>query len=244
MTRTRVLALAAFVLLLGALGLLVLRHGDDPAVRARAPVLPTPPPVAPAAPQPAEPPVADSEPQAPVAPLPVEPAPEGHGDPFAEAWSTVDLEEVRAALPDNRYWQDHAPTTDERVLREREEARASQNELYGKVLSGTGTEEEIRAYFEQRQRGSTDAIQFADYLLERHEGDFTERDQELLHLARRLHLARLQEIPRRLDEALARKRQQDEARAAWLADEARFRGESGAAAASREGPPDSDTDAP
>jgi hypothetical protein len=242
MTRARTLALAALVLaLLVALGFLVLRRGEGPAVRAATPDLPTPAPVAPPR---AEPPVADSEPQQPVAPLPAAPAPEEHGDPFAEAWSTVDLEEVRAALPDNRYWQDHAPTTDERVLREREEARALTNELYGKVLSGTGTEEEIRAYFEQRQRASTDAIQFADYLLERHEGDLTERDQELLHLARRLHLARLQEVPRRLDEALVRKRQQDEARAAWLADEARFRGKPDAAEPSQARSPDSESDAP
>ena len=41
-------------------------------------------------------------------------------------------------------------------------------------------------------------------------------------LARRMHLSRLEEVPRKVEEAFARKRQQDEARAAWLADEAEF----------------------
>jgi hypothetical protein len=44
----------------------------------------------------------------------------------------------------------------------------------------------------------------------------------LLELAQRLHLARLAELPRKLVEAHERKRAQDEARAAWLADEAEF----------------------
>jgi hypothetical protein len=217
-TLLRGLALAALVLALG-LGVRALLRSRTPA----APRASAPP--SPAAPEPAAavPPVAATPPLRPStaeAPLP------GADEPDAfPLGSNVDLEAVREALPDNSYWETSAPTQDERVLREREEARARWNEAYGKVLSGTATDAEIREYYAHRERTSTDAIQFVDTLLEHHEGELTERDLELLHVARRLHLARLQEIPRRLEEAQARKRTQDEARAAWLADEARFRGD-------------------
>ncbi len=185
--------------------------------------MPAPDPVAerPAtAADPAAPAPGGAEPDPP--PGPAASAARAEADLPEPLWAEVDLEEVRAALPENLYWQTAAPTRDERVLREREEEKARRNDLYGKVLSGTGTEEEIRAYFEQRQRLSGDYIQFTDYLLEHQLGRLTEQDQELLHLARRLHLARLQEIPRRLQEALERKRAQDAAREAWLAEEAEF----------------------
>jgi hypothetical protein len=51
----------------------------------------------------------------------------------------------------------------------------------------------------------------------------------LLQLARRLHLARLEEIPRSLEQALERKSQQDEARARWQADERAFNADDTAA---------------
>jgi hypothetical protein len=162
-------------------------------------------------------------------PVPTAPAPEvaaqepiGEPDLPGESWTGVDLDEVRAALPENLYWETAAPTQDPRLLREREEEKERRNVLYGKVLSGTGTDAEILAYFEQRQRLSTDYIQFTDYVLEHYEARLSEQDLELVHLARRLHLARLQEIPRRLQEARDRKRAQDAAREAWLADEAEF----------------------
>ena len=136
----------------------------------------------------------------------------------------VDLEEVRAALPDNLYWQTAAPTDDPAVLEEREREKEFRNEQYGKILSGTGTEAEILDYYDHRMRASTDYVQFADYLLEHYGSDLTDQDQTLLHVARRLHLARLEEIPRRLQEARERKAAQDEARRAWLEEEREFRG--------------------
>jgi hypothetical protein len=90
------------------------------------------------------------------------------------------------------------------------------------VLSGTGTDDEIRAYYAHRQRVSADYAAFATFVLDRFEKSLPERDVALLELARKLHLARLEEIPRRLEEAFARKRTQDAAREAWLADEAAF----------------------
>jgi hypothetical protein len=137
-------------------------------------------------------------------------------------WGVVDLEEVRAALPRNRYFEMAIPTEDLRVIQQREDERARWNVEYGKVLSGTGSEPEIQAYYEHRQRLSADYVEFVSYLLDHYGDRIPERDVGLLELARRLHLARLQEIPRQIQVALDRKRAQDEARAAWLADEAAF----------------------
>ena len=144
------------------------------------------------------------------------------GDVIAAAWAKVDLEEVRRAMPDNRYWQMSAPTKDEAEIERRERERDRWNEEYGKVLSGTGSEQEIRDYYDERARLSGDYVEFTTYLLDHYGNVLTERDVSLLQLARRLHLARLEEIPRSLETALERKGQQDEARARWQADERAF----------------------
>jgi hypothetical protein len=125
-------------------------------------------------------------------------------------------------MPDNLYWRVALPTQDERVLREREDERARWNVEYGKVLSGNASEEEIHAYYAHRQRLSADYVEFTSYVLEHHGDELSEQDVELLELARRLHLARLEEYPRQTQAALERKLEQDRAREAWLADEAEF----------------------
>jgi hypothetical protein len=140
----------------------------------------------------------------------------------ANPWASVDFEAAREALPDNVYWQLAAPTDDPRLQDEREREKARRNEQYGKLLSGTGTEAEIQDYYEYRQRMSSDYVRFVDWVLEHHGADLEERDLELLHTARRLHMARLREIPKRLQEAFDRKREQDAAREAWLRDEMAF----------------------
>lgn len=156
------------------------------------------------------------------------PAGEGGPPPDAEAmqgsWDGVDLEAVRTALPDNLYWKLSLPTDDPQVLEWRESERARWNVEYGKVLSGTGSEEEIRAYYDHRARLAGDNIEFATYLIDHHGEALPERDLGLLHLARRLNLARLEEIPRKMQEALERKQAQDAARAAWWADQQIFEG--------------------
>jgi len=144
------------------------------------------------------------------------------GDAIAAAWATVDLDAVRRALPDNRYWLEAAPTTDEALIEARAADRRQRNVEYGKVLSGTGTDAEVRAYYDDRARLSGDYVEFATYLLDNYEATLPPRDVALLQLARRMHLSRLEEIPRRMQEALERKQQQDEARAQWLADERAF----------------------
>lgn len=152
------------------------------------------------------------------------------GQPMGGTWSNVDMDAVRAALPDNLYWQMATPTTDEAVIEERARERARWNVEYGKVLSGTGSEDEIRAYFDYKSRLSADYIELATHLLDKYGSELPDRDVSLLQLARRLHLARLEEVPRKLEEAFERKRTQDAARAAWLADEAAFNAEQADAA--------------
>ena len=125
-------------------------------------------------------------------------------------------------MPDNLYWQVAMPTQDARVLQEREDERARWNVEYGKVLSGNASEEEIKAYYAHRQRLSADYVEFTSYVLDQHGDELSEQDVELLELARRLHLARLEEYPRQTQVALERKLEQDRARQAWLADEAEF----------------------
>jgi hypothetical protein len=179
----------------------------------------------------AAPSVSAPPPSAAVVPLPPasadpEAAPDADDAFDPRTWDAVDLNAVREALPQNLYWELGFPTDDPRVQREREEAAARWNVEYGKVLSGTGTEDEIRAYWAHRQRLSYDYAEFATHVLDRYEKSLPERDVALLELARTLHLARLEEIPRRLEEGFERKRAQDAAREAWLADEAAF-GEDG-----------------
>ena len=88
---------------------------------------------------------------------------------------------------------------------------------------------------------SSDYVRFVDWVLEHQGSDLSEQDQKLLHLARRLHLARLQEVPRKLQESLDRKVQQDAAREAWLAEERAFAETEEAPADAA--PPESGTDA-
>jgi hypothetical protein len=178
-----------------------------------------------AAPAPADPVAAAPDP----APAPGMPPPEAPPvvDPenLTGTWARVDLEKVRSALPDNVYWESGIPTDDARVLEQREAERARWNDEFGKVQSGTATEAEIEAYFDHRHRVSSDYVEFSKYLLEHYRSELPERDVALLELAQRMHLARLVELPRKLEEAHERRRQQDAAREAWLESEAEFAGE-------------------
>lgn len=151
-----------------------------------------------------------------------DPASESSADAEASAWANVDMDQVRKAMPDNLYFKMSVPTKDEAVLRQREEERERWNVEYGKVLSGTGSEEEVRDYYDLRARLATDYVEFATYLLDHYGDELPDRDVEMLKVARQMNLARLEEIPRKVEEALERKRQQDEARAAWLADQKEF----------------------
>jgi hypothetical protein len=140
----------------------------------------------------------------------------------AVAWSKVDLDAVRAQMPENLYWKLSMPTKDAALLREREAVRGYWEQQYGKVLSNTATEEEVRVYYAHRQRLSADSVEFATHLLDHYGDVLPERDVGLLELARELHLARLEEYPRNLSDALERREAHEAARRAWLEDQARF----------------------
>lgn len=141
---------------------------------------------------------------------------------IAMRWARVDLDAVRAAMPDNLYWELSAPTSDPVILEERADERARWNEEYGKVLSGNATEAEIEAYYAQRHRLSADYVEFGSHLLERYGDVLPARDVGLLELSVKMHHARLQQMPRRLTEAIDRKHRQDRLREEWLEDEAAF----------------------
>jgi hypothetical protein len=157
--------------------------------------------------------------------------PEAGSDAEApQAFASIDLDAVRKAIPDNAYWDNLAPTQDPRLLGDRERAAQRRNELYGKILSGTGTDDEIRQYFDERTHLSSDYVRFVDWVIEHQSGDLSEQDLELLHVAKRLHLARLEEIPRRMQEAFDRRAKQDAARAAWQAEQRDFESDDGSPA--------------
>jgi hypothetical protein len=137
-------------------------------------------------------------------------------------WAAVDLEAVRAAMPNNIYWKMSAPTKDPEVLRQRQEERDRWNVEYGKVLSNTATEEEIDAYYASRDRLYSDYIEFVTHILENYGTSLSLQDLGLLKVAAELNLARLEEIPRQIAEAKERRRAHEAAREAWLRDQAAF----------------------
>lgn len=143
-------------------------------------------------------------------------------DMIALRWAQVDLDALREAMPDNLYWKLGAPTSDPTIQRERAEERARWNEAYGKILSGTASEQEIQAYYDQRARLSADYVEFASRVLDDYGNVLPDRDVGLLELSLKMHHARLQQMPRRVTEALERKQRQDGLREAWLADEKAF----------------------
>lgn len=95
---------------------------------------------------------------------------------------------------------------------------------YGKILSNTATEEEILAYYAERDRLYSDYVAFATYILENHGEQLSIRDLGLLKVAVELNLARLEEIPRQIAEANERRKAHQAPREAWLRDQADFAG--------------------
>jgi hypothetical protein len=127
----------------------------------------------------------------------------------------VDLERLRARIPDNLYWRLGAPTKDPAALQARAEEEQRWNQLYGKVLSGTASEEEIRSYYDHRRQLSRDYVDFARLVLQEYPGELPERDRGLYEMSIEMHTTRLAEIPRQIEEALARKQEQDRRREEW-----------------------------
>lgn len=160
------------------------------------------------------------------APVPVAAPPTPSPDPGAGSASVpreplrpypLDLAQLREVTAGNLYWETGVPTSDQEVAKARAERAKAANVLYGKVLSGTGTEEEVRTYFAERKREHEDAIRFAQAALDAGGADLPDKDRGLLLLAIELNGARLAELPRGLEEALARRAEQDRRRAEWRA---------------------------
>lgn len=140
----------------------------------------------------------------------------------AEEWARIDFDEIRRALPDSTYWKMAFPTKDEALLAERERIREQWNAEYGKVQSNTATDEEIDAYYGEQQKLSEDYLEFLVYLAE-HYGDLVPRSMVgALKLAGEMHLARLEEIPRKIAEAKERHATHERERQAWLEEQKQF----------------------
>lgn len=139
---------------------------------------------------------------------------EGPEDEPGEVYP-VDLERLRAKLPDNLYWQLGAPTQDPQVLRLRAEEEHRWNELFGKVQSNTATEEEIHRYYDHRRQVSEDYLAFAKLVLAEYGDKLPERDRGLYELSIKMHTTRLEEIPRQTEEALRRREAQGKRRQEW-----------------------------
>ncbi len=127
----------------------------------------------------------------------------------------MDLVKLRERLPDNLYWSLGAPTTDPTELRQREEEAQRWSTLNGKVVSNTATEEEIHQYYEHRREVSEDFIEFARTVLQEYGDQLPDQERGMYELSIRMHSTRLEELPREIDEALARMHLQDERRQRW-----------------------------
>ncbi|HWO24515.1 MAG TPA: hypothetical protein VNO30_37490 [Kofleriaceae bacterium] len=141
---------------------------------------------------------------APIAPvLPTLP---GAGAGSAEPYP-VDLEDLRARLPANRYWEIGVPTRDPAVARARAERAKRSNELFGRTQTGEATEPEIRAYYAEQQRVSEDYLQLSLLVLQEKGDQLPERDRGMFELSAKMHKDRLIQIQRDLADALARRRE-------------------------------------
>ncbi len=155
--------------------------------------------------------------------LPQSPIPEGYEhDANAIAWSKVDMDSLKADMPNNLYWVLAAPTKDEVVLAERKEIKAYWDAQYAKINSNQASEDEIRAYFKHREQVATDYVEFATSLLNRYGNVLPEEAYSFQVFARNLNVVVLQELPKKLNNALESRKRFIEERESWLADKAAY----------------------
>ena len=140
----------------------------------------------------------------------------------ADAWAQVDFDEIRRALPDSMYWKMAFPTKDPDLIAERQRIRDQWNVQYGKIQANTATDEEIDAYYAEQAQLSNDYLEFLVYLAD-HYGNAVPRSEiGALKLAGQMHLAKLEEMPRRIAEAKERHAEHEKARQAWLEEQRQF----------------------
>lgn len=145
-------------------------------------------------------------------PPPLEPAGPFVGDARPHP---VNLQRLRAELPDNLYWLEGAPTTDEEALRDRADRTRARKELAARIQANDATPEEIASYYAQRERLSSDFVAFAARVLELYGDTLPEQERGLYTLTVQLHRARLDELPKQREEALARYAEAERRRAQW-----------------------------
>jgi len=153
-----------------------------------------------------------------------EPAAAPEPVPYIEnlVWGDIDLREAQAIMPDNLYWKWGAPTDDPELLAEREAEKKRRNEEYGRVLSGDAGEEEVDAYYDYRERLSTDYLEFAEWMRNRYGDGLSEEFRGLLDLSIKLHSARLAQMSQDRDRALAHSRERARIRAEWQREQKEF----------------------
>lgn len=117
----------------------------------------------------------------------------------------VDLNALRARLPDNRFWQLGAPTSDPAVAKQRAARAERDNAALGRVVSGEASADEVRAYYAERRAISRDYLQLAEIVLAEKGEALPPRDRGAFELSANLHRARLQQIDRDEADALARR---------------------------------------
>nr|WP_226994226.1 hypothetical protein [Myxococcus hansupus] len=127
----------------------------------------------------------------------------------------VDLQVIRARLPDNLYWDMAAPTKDPAVLERREASTRHWNELYGKVLSAEASVEQIREYYGHRRKVSEDFITFSQAVLSQYDDVLPDRDRGLYELSIDMHRTRLAELPAQEQDAMERREASERRREAW-----------------------------
>ncbi|TNC80402.1 MAG: hypothetical protein C9356_14180 [Oleiphilus sp.] len=154
-------------------------------------------------------------------------------DDRALAWAKVDLQAIRDEIPNNSYWELAAPTQDEALKQHRKEVKEYWRARENKISANLATEEEIREYFARQDKISNDYVEFSTILLNKHGSDLPETDYGMQNLGRKLHLARLQDIPGQLARALENRENFLSRKSEWLADkdayEAKLRQERDAA---------------
>lgn len=117
----------------------------------------------------------------------------------------MNLDDLRARLPNNRYWELGVPTSDPAVAKARAARAERANAVFGRTQTGEATQAEIRGYYAEQRRISEDYLELALVVLAEKRDQLPERDIGLFELSANLHRARLKQIERDLADALARR---------------------------------------
>ena len=90
------------------------------------------------------------------------------------------------------------------------------------MLAGDANEEEVNAYYDYRERLSTDYLEFAEWMSNRYGDKISDEFRGMLELSIKLHKARLAQIPQDREEALARSREREKIREDWRREQEEF----------------------